>query len=167
MKTVYIAHPISGNVKKNVKEIYKIMEQLIHDGEVIPFAPYLPTLKILDDENPVERAIGIELNKIYFVRHLFDELWIYGDHVSNGVKAEIDLALKLGIQVRPISNAAFSYMKRRLEDKKNIDFILEISRHELQLLFNALEYLISHRVSRSHYHDDYKELQRNISEKLK
>lgn len=167
MKTVYIAHPISGNVKKNVKEIYKIMEQLIHDGEVVPFAPYLPTLKILDDENPVERAIGIELNKSYFVRKAFDELWVYGDHISNGVKAEIELAMKHDIQVRPISNAAFSYMRERLKPPTDSDYALWVTKHELQLIFNAIQYLIAHRVSVSTYQNDYRDLERTIAEKLK
>lgn len=165
MKTVYIAHPISGNVKKNKKSIYKIMEQLIRDGDVIPFAPYLPTLKILDDENPVERAIGIELNKSYFVRHAFDELWVYGDHVSSGVKAEIDLALELGIAVRPISNAAFSYMRERMKEPKLKNFTIQATKHELQLIFNAIEYVLGK--ASTAYVKDYEKLQKTIEEKIK
>lgn len=39
MKTVYIAHPLRGDVEGNVKKATDICKELAEKGEVIPFSP--------------------------------------------------------------------------------------------------------------------------------
>ncbi|KKP98961.1 MAG: hypothetical protein US71_C0001G0128 [Parcubacteria group bacterium GW2011_GWD2_38_12] len=99
VKTVFIAHPISGDIKGNVVKVLAICEK-IHSKEIIPVAPYLVSLQYLDDEIIEDRKLGIAANLECFRRKYIDELWLYGDRISKGMEQEIKLALKLRIPIK-------------------------------------------------------------------
>lgn len=104
IKTVFIAHPISGDIKGNVARVLAICEK-IHSKEIIPVAPYLVSLQYLDDEIIEDRELGILANLECFRREYIDELWLYGDKISKGMKQEIKLARKLRIPIKAKTNA--------------------------------------------------------------
>ncbi|MFC1662917.1 DUF4406 domain-containing protein [Patescibacteria group bacterium] len=97
-KLVYISHPISGNVKKNVEEVLRICQK-IHSKDIIPFAPYLVSLQYLDDNVVRDRELGIDATLETLRRGMVDELWVYGATISAGMKEEIIIANKKGIPV--------------------------------------------------------------------
>lgn len=97
-KMVFIAHPISGDVRANVEKVLRICAET-HTKNVIPVAPYIVSLQYLDDSVASDRTLGIEANHEYFHRGFIDELWLFGDHISSGMWEEIDLARKLGIPI--------------------------------------------------------------------
>jgi hypothetical protein len=103
-RIVYIAHPISGNVKANLERIRQIVRIInMNTPFVIPFAPYWLDCHALDDDKAEERARGIENDREYFKRAVMDELWVFGyekigEH-SRGVQAEIEMAISKGIPV--------------------------------------------------------------------
>ena len=101
MKIVYIAHPVGGDVDKNVKKIKKIIRKIqITEPDIIPFAPYLIGLMTLDDSDKTERTIGINNNREYFKREgLIWQLWLYGNKISKGMTKEMILALDEGIPI--------------------------------------------------------------------
>ena len=100
MKIVFIAHPISGDVKGNLKEIIDIVRYInITYPDVVPFAPYWVDCHALNDDIPEERQRGIKNDTEYFNRKAFDELWVCGDIISTGMKNEIEFASKLGIPI--------------------------------------------------------------------
>jgi len=99
-KTVYIAHPLSGNLEGNAAEVRKICRE-VHTETTIPVATYLVTLQYLDDTKEEERNLGIDADLETFRRRYIDELWLYGNHISTGMKQEVKLALSLGIPVIP------------------------------------------------------------------
>lgn len=100
MKIVYIAHPISGDIKGNLEKIRQIVRQInVERPDVVPFAPYWLDCHALDDNNLDERRRGIANDKEYFRRRVMDEVWVFGDRLSNGMAAEIDLASEFGIPV--------------------------------------------------------------------
>lgn len=100
MKIIYIAHPISGDIEGNLYKIRKIVREIcLTNADVVPFVPYYVDIVSLDDNNPIERQRGIENDKEIFQRGIIDEVWIYGDKISNGMKAEIQLAYSLNIPV--------------------------------------------------------------------
>src|SRR3990167_8428842 len=68
------------------------------DGH-IPVAPYLVSLQYLNDEVVEDRELGVEANLVCFHRGFVDELWLYGDKISEGMKREIALAKELKIPV--------------------------------------------------------------------
>ncbi len=97
-KTVFIAHPISGDVKGNMKKVLNICKQ-VHTQEIIPYAPYLAALQYLNDEVVEDRSLGIEANLECLHRKFIDELWLFGNKISEGMEQEILLAKKLEIPI--------------------------------------------------------------------
>lgn len=98
VKTVFVAHPVSGDVKGNVKKVLKICAE-IHTRNIIPIAPYLISLQYLNDEIVEDRALGMAANHECFYRGFVDELWLFGDRISKGMVGEIKLAWERGIPV--------------------------------------------------------------------
>lgn len=70
-----------------------------------PVAPHLFYPQFLDDNDPTERALGMELG----IRALraCDELWIISPRISSGMSAEIREAQKCGIPVLVFTAAGF------------------------------------------------------------
>ena len=99
MKIVYIAHPISGDIKENLEKIRLIVREInLTTVDVVPFAPYWLDCHALDDTVPEERTRGIKNDEALFRKGFIDELWVCG-RVSKGVATEIELANELKIPV--------------------------------------------------------------------
>lgn len=100
MKTIFIAHPIGGDVKNNINKVLAICASL-HTQHIIPVAPYLVSLQYLNDEVVEDRERGIEANLECFRRKYIDEVWLFGDYISSGMKKEIRTAKELQIPIVP------------------------------------------------------------------
>lgn len=102
-KLVYIAHPINADtqaeIQENMDRVLEICES-VHTEDVIPSPPYLVALEYLDDNDPDERCLGMQANREYFRRGVFDEIWLCGPRISPGMKQEIKLAQEKGINIR-------------------------------------------------------------------
>lgn len=70
-----------------------------------PVAPHLFYPQFLDDNDPTERALGMELG-LKALRSC-DELWIISPRISSGMSAEIKEAQKYGIPVLVFTAAGF------------------------------------------------------------
>ena len=102
MKIVYIAHPVGGDVKGNIKKIVEIGREInMNNQGVVPIAPYIFDLLCLNDDVQEERARGMANGEALFLRKFIDEVWVYGDRISSGVRSEILMARELGIPVIP------------------------------------------------------------------
>ena len=100
MKIVYIAHPISGDIKGNLEKIRLIVRELnLNDPDIVPFAPYWLDCHALNDDVPEERERGIRNDEEFFVRGVIDELWLFGPRISTGMSHEITKAINCGIPV--------------------------------------------------------------------
>ena len=100
MKVVYIAHPIGGDIKKNLEEVRQIGRKInIEEPNVIPFAHYFFDCYSLDDNVPEERERGIKNDIALFKMGFIDELRLYGNRISSGMKAEMELAKMLNIPI--------------------------------------------------------------------
>jgi hypothetical protein len=97
-KLVFIAHPIRGDVASNMKKVFAICEQVHKEGHT-PIAPYLIAPTHSNDEVLKNRELGVWANLTTFEHGYVDELWLYGDRISEGMKIEVALAKKLGIPV--------------------------------------------------------------------
>ena len=96
MKTVYICSPLRGDVEQNIINARAHCKYAVNCG-VLPIAPHIFFTQFLDDNNPYERDIGIELALKQL--RTADELWVFGD-VSQGMAREIDYAKALGKPVK-------------------------------------------------------------------
>lgn len=113
MRIAYIAHPVGGDIENNIAKIINIIREInLLTEDVVPFAPYLPDLFALHDEIPEERERGIKNDIELFNRNFIDELRLYGNKISSGMKAEIELCNTLGIPVVPMTEeTAIEYKK--------------------------------------------------------
>jgi hypothetical protein len=113
IKTVYIAHPIAGDVQENVRKVLAICEA-VHTEEIVPVVPYLVSLQYLDDTVQEDRRLGMLANLECFHRRYVDEIWLFGDFISEGMKKEILLARELHIPVIPKTEATKRDFERLL-----------------------------------------------------
>jgi len=116
-KTVFIAHPVNGDVQGNVGKILGICKQ-VHSGVIIPIVPYLVSLQYLDDKVEEDRNLGIAANHEAFYRGFVDELWLFGDCISTGMEGEVRLALDRGIPIIPQTEGTKRDFTRFLESRK-------------------------------------------------
>ena len=104
MKVSYIAHPIGGDVSANLVKVIDIIRQInLLEPDVIPFAHYFVDCYALNDDFPEERERGIKNDIALMKKGFIDELRLYGNCISKGMSHEIELAHKLGIEVRPMT----------------------------------------------------------------
>ncbi len=100
-KLIYIAHPIGGDVEGNVERVLRICRAIhIQKRDIIPFAPYIASLKYLDDTIPEERELGMLANRELFLRKAMDEMWLYGSKISIGMAREVQLCIEHKIPMR-------------------------------------------------------------------
>lgn len=99
MKVVYIAHPIGGDVARNIRRVELILEYYLKlRGNVFPIAPYLHACRYLEDQRPDDRARAFVVNGRYFAGGVVDELWVCGEK-SEGVREEMEMAMYANIPV--------------------------------------------------------------------
>ena len=96
-KKVFICSPYKGNVEKNTARA-RVYCRFAFDSGFVPVAPHLYFPQFLDDNDKDERAAGCKygLEQLWQCR----ELWVFGERISDGMRAEIELAKDLKIPVR-------------------------------------------------------------------
>ncbi len=104
MIVVYLAHPFTGNPKKNVRRVTEIAKQIIGASEkgtasffYAPLVPHLLLSPYSEEMNPNVRRITEVLSTI-LVR-ASDELWVVSPQTSPGMTLEIQIATAAGIPV--------------------------------------------------------------------
>lgn len=107
MKQIYIAHPISGDISGNIQKVLAIFRDLALTPDIVPHAPYIVALQALDDKNPKEREAGMNINFDLIKSGIIQEIWLYGDAVSNGMIQEINFARNLNIPIIPHSKETY------------------------------------------------------------
>lgn len=94
---IYVCSPLRGDVERNIQKAIGYCRYIYSRGG-IPLAPHVIFTTFLDDEIPEERAAGIELGLELLAK--CDELWVFGEKISQGMSYEITRAKKLGIRIR-------------------------------------------------------------------
>ena len=86
---VYICSPYAGDVETNVQKARRYCRFAVDKG-YIPIAPHLLFTQFLNDDNPKERQLGIFFGNA--VMSKCSEVWVFGEHISNGMEADIKRA---------------------------------------------------------------------------
>lgn len=95
-KRIYICSPYRGATWVNTLIARALCRRALANGAA-PYAPHLYLPDILNDNDPVERAAGIQAG-IEFLK-MCHEIWIYTPAgISAGMRQEIDEAAKLKIK---------------------------------------------------------------------
>ena len=99
MKLIFVASPYAGDVEKNIEYAKEACRHILNEGHAF-FCPHLLYPQILDDDNMEERDIGIKMGKEFLNK--CDELWVFGNHISNGMFKEIEFARNKNIPIKRI-----------------------------------------------------------------
>ena len=99
MRKVYVCAPLGGNIEENLKKVKTYTEYALRCGTA-PVVPHFYA-ECLDDNDPKDREIGLAagLSLLWFC----DELWLFGDTVTDGMSAELKFCKNLNIRVRKIT----------------------------------------------------------------
>lgn len=99
MKKVYICAPLGGDVKSNLERVKRYTRYALMCGTA-PVVPHFYAL-CLDDNDQTEREIGLAagLGMLWFC----DELWVFGQDITEGMKQELQFCKHLNIKTRYVS----------------------------------------------------------------
>ena len=99
MKKVYICAPLGGDVEGKLERVKRYTRYALMCGTA-PVVPHFYAL-CLNDDNQKEREIGLAagLGMLWFC----DELWVFGQTVTEGMKQEIQFCKHLNIKTRYVS----------------------------------------------------------------
>lgn len=86
---VYICSPFAGDIEKNVAAARTYSRFAVEQG-YIPIAPHLLFPQFLDDSDPKERELGLFFGNAIMSK--CSEIWVFGNHISSGMEAEIKRA---------------------------------------------------------------------------
>ena len=92
--------------EKNVENA-KRYSRFAVDRHYLPITPHIYFTQFMDDNIPEERDTAIFMNWVLMSKCL--ELWVFGDTVSSGMKAEIERAKRKHMKIR--------YFTEDLEEK--------------------------------------------------
>ena len=95
---VYICSPYRGTVSLNIKNARKFCRFAL-DKMTIPIAPHLLFPQFMDDNNPEERYLAIHTIN-YVLLGKCSEVWVFGEHISEGMAREIALAERRRMKIR-------------------------------------------------------------------
>ena len=109
MKLVFICSPYRGDIDGNKTRAQRYCRFAYTKGAV-PIAPHLHNTRFLDENILEERKAGIELGLQLLKRA--DELWCFGDRLTEGMKVELRAAQQLQLPVKYFNDRCeevFSY----------------------------------------------------------
>lgn len=98
-KVIYVCSPYAGDMFVNTENTKKYCRYVMEQGYV-PFAPHIMFTSFLDDTDPVQRTQGCTLGLDMLER--VDEMWVFGERISPGMKNEILFSEKFNIPVKYI-----------------------------------------------------------------
>ena len=97
MKFIYICSPLRGDIERNIRKANGYCRFAITKS-VVPLAPHVMFTGFLDDTIPQEReqglVLGLEILKIC------NEVWVFGNRISEGMLTELQVAKGLNIPIR-------------------------------------------------------------------
>lgn len=99
MKKVFVCSPLKGDLDLNIEKAKGYCRYVLGCGHV-PYAPHVFFTQFLNDNVQRERELGM-LGGIEFLK-ICDEIWVFGNTISEGMSKEISLAKHLNIPVRII-----------------------------------------------------------------
>ena len=99
MKRAYVCAPLGGNIEENLKKVKAYTAYALRCGTA-PVVPHFYA-ECLDDNYPKDREIGLAAGMSLL--WLCDEVWVFGDTVTDGMRAELKFCKNLNIRVRKIT----------------------------------------------------------------
>lgn len=94
---VYICSPYSGDTERNVENARRYSRFAV-DRHYLPITPHIYFTQFMDDNVQEERNTAIFMNWVLMSKCV--ELWVFGETISSGMKAEIERAKRKKMKIR-------------------------------------------------------------------
>lgn len=98
---VYVCSPYSGNPDLNANDARRYCRFAVDSGYV-PFAPHLLFPQFMNDDVSEERELALFMGIVMLTKCA--ELWVFGEHISNGMSQEIRKAERRNMIIRHFSS---------------------------------------------------------------
>ena len=98
---VYICSPLSGDIPSNTERARQFCKFALEKGQ-IPLAPHLMFPLFMNDDDPAERELAMFMDVI--LRGICDDLWVFGDRISEVMGVVIEVAKKRRQPIRYFSS---------------------------------------------------------------
>ncbi len=92
---VYICSPYAGDIERNTYRA-RAFSRFAVEKKYIPIAPHLLCPQYLNEGT--ERWLGLKMGIVFMGK--CEEIWVFGDVVSEGMAAEIDKAKRMRKKIR-------------------------------------------------------------------
>ena len=92
---VYICSPYAGDIERNTDRA-RAFSRFAVEKKYIPIAPHLLYPQYLNEET--ERWLGLKMGIVFMGK--CEEIWVFGDVISEGMAAEIERATKMRKKIR-------------------------------------------------------------------
>ncbi len=99
-KRVYVCSALRGDVEQNIENAKNYCRYIVKEYGAIPIAPHIYFTQFLNDEIEEDREFGLSAG--LFLLSDCDELWYFGDSITQGMTQEICFALEHNIPVKYI-----------------------------------------------------------------
>ena len=109
VRKVFVCSPYAGCVKENVHNA-RMYSRFVFLCGCMPITPHLMFPRFLEDKDLKERDAGIQMGLILL--DFCNEIWVFGQRISNGMRREIAFAEAHGILVRYFSDTCQEVIKR-------------------------------------------------------
>lgn len=91
---VYICSPFSGDISGNIERAKKYSRYAV-DSKAIPIAPHLLFPQFMSDDAELELALFMDM----VLLGKCEELWVFGELVTEGMSAEIAKAKRKNMKI--------------------------------------------------------------------
>lgn len=118
MKIIYVASPYTGDVQKNTEFAKRACRHVMEQGHAF-FAPHLLYPNLLCESVPAERQLALDMG--ITMLSACDELWCYGNRISQGMMAEITEAERLGIPIRRVMEQDNNFVIGKVKGNKHAE----------------------------------------------
>ena len=129
-KKIYICSPCRGDYEKNIDNAATYSGICFRMG-YIPVTPHIYFTRFMDDTNSKERSMAMEAGMQLLLE--CSEVWVFGlDHPSEGMQAEIALAIRHGIPIRDGEEILKNRHRKKRDDSIDArNYALLLSAREL------------------------------------
>ena len=108
MRIVYVSHPIKGDKAGNIEKIIKIVRSInLFLPDIVPLTNYIADCLALDDDVKEERNKGLLNDAAILKSGIVDELWVFGDEITEGMHIEMETAKAVGIPIKYFKEDVF------------------------------------------------------------
>ncbi|HEY4486857.1 MAG TPA: hypothetical protein VJB70_03965 [Candidatus Paceibacterota bacterium] len=98
-KSVLIGYPLDGDDQSAIIEAIVDICSQWHDADIVPYSPDVLSLTYFSLKDEMGKKFINIARRLGLGRGFADELWLFGDHLTQDMKEDMMLAITSGVPV--------------------------------------------------------------------